>query len=82
LVDEVRTSFEGLKIKESDCRKLSSELELLRANLAKVEGRWRESEDKIRSLNRSYQAESEEMRKKEQSFKRIKESVTSSIWKA
>jgi hypothetical protein len=57
-------------------------LELLKTNLAKVEARWREGEEKIRSLNRNYQAEAEEMRKKETGFKRLKESITSGQWKA
>ena len=57
LVDEVRTSFDGLKQKESECRKLNSELELVKANLVKIEGKWKESEEKIRNLNRNYQSE-------------------------
>ena len=47
----------------------------------KVESRLKESEEKIKSLNRVYQTESEEFKKKEQHFKRVKESMANSIWK-
>lgn len=55
LVDEVRASFDSLKIKESECRKLQNDCELAKASAAKLEAKWREGEEKIRNLNRTFQ---------------------------
>lgn len=55
LVDEVRASFESLKIKESECRKLQNDCELAKASVSKLETKWREGEEKIRTLNRTFQ---------------------------
>lgn len=55
LVDEVRASFESLKIKESECRKLQNDCELAKASASKLETKWREGEEKIRTLNRTFQ---------------------------
>ena len=42
----------------------------------------KETEEKIRNLNRTYQSEVEELKKKEQAFKLLKENAISSIWKS
>jgi hypothetical protein len=82
LIEENRLNFENLKSKESECRKLSSELELIKTTSTKLENRLKESDEKIRNLSRTYQVELEELKKKEQSFKRLKESAISSVWKS
>ena len=55
LVDEVRSSFDSLKNKESECRKLQNDCELAKASAVKLEAKWREGEEKIRNLNRTFQ---------------------------
>lgn len=57
LVDEVRTSFDSLKTKESECRKLQNDCQLAKASATKLEAKWREGEEKIRNLNRTFQTE-------------------------
>lgn len=82
LIEEGRVNFENLKAKQSECRKISSQLELSKATASKLEAKLKESEEKIRSLNRTYLTEVEDMKKKEQNFKRVKQNVVSSIWKS
>jgi len=40
--------------------------------LTKLESKLKENEDKIKNLNKTYQTEVEELKKKEQAFKRYK----------
>lgn len=44
LVEENRVSFDNLKTKESETRKLTGELELAKASIAKLEGKVKENE--------------------------------------
>jgi hypothetical protein len=55
---------------------------LAKATTAKLETRIKESEEKIRNLNRTYQTEVEELKKKEQGYKKMKENALSSVWKS
>lgn len=64
LIEENRVNFESLKTKESECRKINSELELSKTTSSKLELRLKETEEKIRNLNRTYQSEVEELKKK------------------
>ena len=82
LIEESRVNFENLKQKESECRKVASELDLSKTTCSKLDSRLKETEEKIRNLNRTYQAEVEELKRKEQSFKKVKENAVSSIWKS
>ena len=42
----------------------------------------KDSEEKIRNLNRTYNSEVEELKRKEQAFKKMKENAISSVWKS
>ncbi len=61
---------------------MNSEFELSKTTCSKLEARLKETEEKIRNLNRTYQSEVEELKKKEQAFKLLKENAISSIWKS
>ena len=54
LVDESRANFESLKAKESETRRLNSELEHSKNTIVKLEQRVKENEQKIKNLNRTY----------------------------
>lgn len=72
LVEEGRLHFDNLKTKESECRRITSELEIAKAAVAKLEAKLKDSEEKNRNLNRICVTEVEEMKKKEQNFKKVK----------
>ena len=82
LIEESRGNFDRLKAKESECRRLLNDLELSRNTLSRVEGKLREAEERGVSLNRTYLGEVEVMKKKEQGFKKFKETLHRSVWKS
>ena len=82
LIEESRTNFEKLKGKESECRKLLNELELAKSTLSRVEAKLREAEERTVGLNRTYLSEVDSMKKKEQTFKKFKETLHRSLWKS
>ena len=47
-----------------------------------LDTRLKETEEKIRNLNRAYNAELDDLKKREQGFKKFKENAISSVWKS
>ncbi len=61
-------------------RKATHEVEIARNQILKLDARIIELDNKIKSMNKLYQQELEEMKKKELSYKGFKEDVVNQQW--
>lgn len=77
---QAKTCFESLKAKESETRRMSNELEVARKTIINLEYRHRQSDDKIKSLTKTYQVELEQLKKKDQLSKAFREAVSNYQW--
>lgn len=65
LAEENKSNFEALKEKEADLRRIQHELDIARNTIQKLENIKRETEEKIKSINKVYQGEIEQLKRKE-----------------
>ena len=80
LAEEVRSLADGLKKKESELRKVSNELEVARKTITNLDAKSREYDDKLKGVNKLYQNELEQLKKRDLAFKNYKESITNYLW--
>ena len=82
LSEEVKSQHDIIKNKDSDMRKNLHELEVARSTITKMDAKIKDNEEKLRNTNKVYQAELEQLKKKESSHKNFKESVSTLQWSA
>jgi chromosome segregation ATPase len=80
ILDDNKSQFEALRAKESEIRKVAHELEISRATLQKQEGKIKEMQSDRNSQVKVYQAEIENLRKKELTFKSYKDLIRTNQW--
>lgn len=80
LAEEIKNLTENLKNKESQLRKVHNEIQVARKTITNLDLKSKDYDDKLKGVNKLFQTEMEQLKKRDLVFKNYKESMTNYMW--